>query len=311
MKKKIFIDGSAGTTGLKIRERLMERPELELIALPGEKRKDPAARAAALNAADLAFLCLPDDAAREAVSLLTDPDTVLVDTSTAHRTAPDWAYGFPELGRAFEDRVRASKRIAVPGCHAGGFIALVRPLVEAGLLAPDTPLACFSLTGFSGGGKKMIAEYDAAERSPLLDSPRVYGLGQVHKHLPEMQTYALLSSPPVFLPTVGDYFAGMETAVPLHRSQLVPGYGVKDVKDLLRARYAGPVVLYTDEADEAGFTAANRYAWTDRMEISVHGNDERFFLCARFDNLGKGASGAAVECMDLALGFEKTAGLVL
>ncbi len=311
MKKTVFIDGSAGTTGLRIRERIASRQDLELITLPEEKRKDPAARAAAINGADFAFLCLPDDAAREAVSFVKNPDTVVADTSTAHRTAPGWAYGFPELGEGFPEALKTSKRIAVPGCHAGGFIALVRPLIEAGVIDPSAALSCFSLTGYSGGGKKMIAAYESPERDPLLKSPRVYGLSQTHKHLPEMRRYSLLDAPPVFLPTVGDFYAGMEMTVPLHRSMLRPGKGMEDVKAAYRALYRGEIVFYLENADEAGFTAASKYAGADVMEISVYGNEDRFFLSARYDNLGKGASGAAVECMNVALGLEPTNGLVL
>ena len=307
----IFIDGSAGTTGLRIYERLEQREDLTLLRLPEDKRKDPSARAEALNRADAAFLCLPDDAAREAVALTTSADVILIDTSTAHRTLPDWAYGFPELGAGFQNKIVNSKRIAVPGCHASGFIALARPLIEAGLLAKNTPLSSFSLTGYSGGGKKMIADYEAADRSGLLDAPRVYGITQQHKHLKEMQAFTGLDCPPVFLPTVGDFYAGMEVSVPLHASALAAGKTWEDVKAVYAALYGGPVVTYKENADEAGFLAANRFAGRDSMEISVQGNEERFVLVARYDNLGKGASGAAVECMNLALGMEPTTGLQL
>ena len=309
--KTIFIDGSAGTTGLRIRERLQARRDITLLTLPEEKRKDPAARAEALNAADLAFLCLPDDAAREAVSLCENPHTILADTSTAHRTNPDWAYGFPELDARLKEKILHSNRIAVPGCHAGGFIALVRPLVHAGVLPKETPLACFSLTGYSGGGKKMIADYESKARSALLNAPRVYGLQQTHKHLPEMQTFADIDAPPVFLPTVGDFYSGMEVNVPLHASLLAPGKTIDDVRAVYEAQYAGPVVRYRETADESGFMSANRFAGLDCMEISVQGNDDRFVLTARYDNLGKGASGAAIQCMNLALGMPETAGMLL
>ncbi len=309
--KTVFIDGSAGTTGLRIRERLAQRQDLTLLTLPEEKRRDPAARSEALNAADLAFLCLPDDAAREAVGLCANPRTILIDASTAHRTQAGWAYGFPELGPEFRNNIRASRRIAVPGCHAGGFIALVRPLVRAGVLERDSPLACFSLTGYSGGGKKMIAEYGADPRPALLDAPRVYGLGQAHKHLPEMRAFTGLAAPPVFLPTVGDFYSGMAVNVPLHLSQLAPGKTAADVRAVYAALYRGPVVRYRENADEDGFLSAGRYAGRDCMEISVQGNGERMVLTARYDNLGKGASGAAVQCMNLALGMDETAGLIL
>ena len=307
----IFIDGSAGTTGLRIYERLEARTDLRLIRLPEDKRKDAAARAEAINSADVAFLCLPDDAAREAVALTASPKVVLIDTSTAHRTLPDWAYGFPELGAEFINGVKTSKRIAVPGCHASGFIALVRPLIRAGLISADTPLASFSLTGYSGGGKKMIADYNTAERSPLLDAPRVYGISQQHKHLKEMQAFTGLDCPPVFLPTVGDFYSGMEVSVPLHASQLVSGKTREDVKAAYAALYTGPIVCHKENTDESGFLAANRLAGLDSMEISVQGNEDRFVLVARYDNLGKGASGAAIQCMNLALGLDPAAGLQL
>ena len=308
--KKIFIDGSAGTTGLRIRERLAARTDLEQITLPEADRKDPDARAAALRAADAAFLCLPDEAAREAVALTGDADTVLIDASTAHRTLPDWAYGFPELDPAFAEKIRRSRRIAVPGCHASGFIALVYPLIKNGFLSPEAVLSCFSLTGYSGGGKKMIAEYESSD-SPLLDAPRVYGLAQRHKHLKEMAAITGLSSPPVFLPTVGRFYAGMEVSVPLPRQLLADGKTADDVRALYASLYAGPVVRFADAPDENGFLSAAAFAGRDCMEISVWGNGDRAVLTARYDNLGKGASGAAVECLNLALGADPTTGLVL
>ena len=232
---KVFIDGAAGTTGLRIQDRLRERKDLELILLPDEARKDPAARAEALNAADVAFLCLPDDAAREAVSLLENPDTVLIDTSTAHRTAPGWVYGFPEIGGRRE-KIRKAKRIANPGCHASGFVALTAPLTEAGLLPRDARLSVFSLTGYSGGGKKMIAAYEEEGRDPLFGAPRLYGLSQKHKHLPEMAAVAGLSRPPVFSPVVAPYYAGMEVVVSLFREDLCGALsGVLRTRD--RARF--------------------------------------------------------------------------
>ena len=311
-KTRIFIDGSAGTTGLRIRERLAAREDLELLALPEERRKDPAARAEALDAADVAFLCLPDAAAVEAVSLVRNPRTAIIDTSTAHRTAPGWAYGFPELAGA-RDRIRASKRIANPGCHASGFVALVAPLVRAGIVRPDARLACFSLTGYTGGGKKMIAEYEAAEgRSPLLDAPRQYGLGQAHKHLPEMAVATGLESPPAFCPVVADFPCGMEVTVPLFARDL---RGTRaDVAEALRAAYPadGPGLVHFDEtADEAGFLAANAFAGRDDMQVALFGNDERPLLVSRFDNLGKGASGAAIQNLNLLLGADERTGLVV
>ena len=309
MSKQIFIDGSAGTTGLRIRQRLAGREGIRLIELPEELRKDPDTRRQAFQQADAAFLCLPDDAARQAVQLAEGSGCVLLDASTAHRTAPGWVYGMPELGR--RQAICQAKRIAVPGCHASGFIALVAPLVQAGLLLPEAQLYCCSLTGYSGGGKSMIAQYEAADRSPLLDAPRQYGLGQSHKHLPEMAAVTGLDQPPVFSPIVGDFYSGMEVTVPLFASQLTGGAGMEQVKALYKEVYAGPMIRYTEAGDESGFLSAGAYTGRDSMEISVSGNDQRMLLVARYDNLGKGASGAAVQCMNLALGFEETEGLEL
>ncbi len=308
--KKVFIDGSAGTTGLRIYERLSARGDIELLTLSEEKRKDAASRREMLNAADIAFLCLPDDAAREAVGMMENPDTVILDTSTAHRTADGWAYGFPELSEAHLEAVKHSRRIAVPGCHAGGFIALVYPLIEAGVLSSDALLSCHSLTGYSGGGKKMIADYEAADRDALLDAPRQYALGQTHKHLKEMNYVTGLKHAPIFSPIVADFYSGMAVTVPLFSSML-SGATVEDVKKIYAAKYRTSLVTYTEGADENGFFAATRLSGKDRMEISVMGNDERILLLARYDNLGKGASGAALECMNISLGLDPTTGLIL
>lgn len=308
--KKVFIDGEAGTTGLRIRERLAARDDLVLLTLPEEKRKDADARREMLNTADIAFLCLPDAAAVEAVAMVENEKTVVLDTSTAHRTDSRFVYGFPELSDDIAAAVASSKRIAVPGCHASGFIALVRPLVESGMLLTAQHLFCHSVTGYSGGGKKMIAEYEAAGRSPLLDAPRQYGLTQTHKHLREMQAICALSSPPVFCPVVADFYSGMVVTVPLFFEDL-QGATVEDVKALYRAKYGGAIVRYTDAADADGFLSAAALSGSDKMEIAVFGNGERILLTARYDNLGKGASGAAVECMNYALGVEPTTGLVL
>ncbi|MBQ7566355.1 MAG: N-acetyl-gamma-glutamyl-phosphate reductase [Oscillospiraceae bacterium] len=302
--KKVFIDGSAGTTGLRIAERLAERADLELIRLSEEVRKDPAARRDALNGADIAFLCLPDDAAREAVSMIENPDTVVIDTSTAHRTADGWVYGFPELGGRRE-MVKTAKRIANPGCHASGFLALVAPLTERGVLAPDTRLSCFSLTGYSGGGKKMIAEYEADGRDALLSAPRLYGLTQKHKHLPEMAKVAGLTNDPVFCPVVAPFYAGMEVIVPLY--DVAP----ETVKAVYADYYQTGLVHFTENADEGGFLSAAAFSGRDDMQVTVTGNGERTLLIARFDNLGKGASGAAIQNMNLCLGVSETLGLVV
>ena len=304
---KVFIDGSAGTTGLRIRERISARPGLSLITLPEELRKDPSARAGALDAADVAFLCLPDAAAVEAVSLVSSDSTVIIDTSTAHRTAEGWTYGFPELaGR--RKQVAASKRIANPGCHASGFIALVAPLVAAGILDPAVRLSCFSITGYSGGGKKMIADYTAENRDPLLDAPRQYGLSQTHKHLPEMAKVCGLQYMPVFCPVVAPYYAGMEVTVPLTPAET--GASMEQIREIYRDYYRTGMVFFRDEADESGFLSAGSMAGRDDMEISVFGQEDRILLVSRFDNLGKGASGAAIQNMNLVLGLDEAAGLV-
>ena len=309
---KVFIDGSSGTTGLQIRERLAARRDLTLVTLPEAQRKDPAARSEAMNGADIVFLCLPDAAAVEAVRFVTNPDTCVIDTSTAHRVDSGWVYGFAELGFAAE--IAAAKRIANPGCHATGFISAVYPLVRGGLLDPGTPLSCFSLTGYSGGGKSMIADYEAAERDVLLSSPGIYALGQGHKHLPEMQKLCGLAQKPVFCPIVDDYFKGMATTVPLHMAQLS---GVQTLAQL-RAAYAdfyagAALVRVADEEETAAYGKlyGNAMAGRDTLTIVVAGNDERCTVTALFDNLGKGASGAAIQNMNLALGVEPTAGLVL
>ncbi len=300
--KKVFIDGSAGTTGLRIRERLAAREDIELLILSEELRKDPAARKEMLNQADIAFLCLPDDAAREAVSMIENPNTVVLDTSTAHRTDPNWCYGFPELSQERYQAVQKAKRIAVPGCHASGFIALVAPLVEAGALPKDALLTCHSITGYSGGGKKMIAQYEDRELNPLYKAPRQYALGQSHKHLPEMKAIAGIETDPIFCPIVSDFYSGMAVTVPLFASQLNEGFGIEEIKEIYRKKYQGPMVLWSENPDADGFYSAVAYGNSDKMEITVQGNAERILLLARYNNLGKGASGAALECMNIVLG---------
>ena len=308
--KKVFIDGSVGTTGLRIYERLSARKDLQILSLPEEKRKDALARKEMLNSVDLAFLCLPDDAAREAVAMVENPEVTLIDASTAHRTLPDWAYGFPELSPAFEEKILISKRIAVPGCHASGLIALIYPLIEEGILSPDALLSVHSITGYSGGGKKMIAEYESENKSALLSAPRQYGIMQTHKHLPEMTKITLLKNPPIFSPIVADFYSGMEVTVPLFKDYLQFG-NIETVKEIYRARYQTPIVCYKENADESGFLSAAALSGKDGMQIEVHGNEERILLVARYDNLGKGASGAAIECMNMKLGVNKEEGLVL
>lgn len=303
---KIFIDGSAGTTGLRIYERLGSREDLQLLRLPEESRKDPAARKEMLNAADIAFLCLPDAAAIEAVSMIENPNTAVIDTSTAHRTAEGWTYGFPEIG-GLREKIAGSRRIANPGCHASGFVSLVAPLVQAGLLSPDEQLTAFSLTGYSGGGKKMIADYTDPAREEALRAPRIYGLTQQHKHLPEMGTVCGLSHAPVFTPIVSSYYAGMEVVVPLCAAQLRGS--IEDVKALYRDYYREGLVSFAEAPDEGGFLSAGAFDGRDDMEITVQGNADRLTLVSRFDNLGKGASGSAIQNMNILLGLPEGTGL--
>lgn len=307
MAKKVFIDGKAGTTGLRIYERLEQFQGIELITLSDEKRKDPVARKEALNSADVAFLCLPDDASRESVSLIENENTVVIDTSTAHRTLDDWAYGFPELSDSHREKIASSKRIAVPGCHASGFISLIYPLIEAGALDGSENLTCFSLTGYSGGGKKMIADYEE-EPDELLGAPRQYGLTQNHKHLKEMVKISGIENAPVFCPVVGDFYSGMEVTVPLFKSDLKNGFTLEKIKEIYKNKYNGPIVTYSDESEE-GFISAGILSGKDSMVLSVYGNEDRIILVARYDNLGKGASGAAVECLNIVLGNDDTQGL--
>ena len=301
---KVFIDGSAGTTGLRIREMLGKREDISLIALPEQLRKDVAARRDAINGADAVFLCLPDDAAREAVGLVENKNTVVIDASTAHRTSPSWAYGFPELSARHRAAIVNGKRIANPGCYASGFLALVYPLVAAGVLPKDYPLVCHAVSGYSGAGKKGIAEYEAENRPESYDTPRLYALTLSHKHLPEMQAVCGLTRTPVFNPYVCDYYCGMTVNVPLFSDLLAKKVSVADVKELLRAHYAGAHFVTLGE-EPSGYVSANTLSGTNRMELLVNGNEDRILLTARFDNLGKGASGAAIQNMNLALGLDE------
>lgn len=314
MKKKVFIDGKAGTTGLKIFERLGNRSDLEILLIDEAKRKDNNERARLINSADIVFLCLPDDAAREAVSLCTNPDVKIIDASTAHRTDPEWDYGFPELSEKHRENIRNSKRVANPGCYASGFISLVYPLVQSGVLPEDYPLTCHAVSGYSGGGNKMIAAIEGENKTKEMFSPRQYALGQKHKHLPEMQTVCGLKYPPMFNPIVDDYFSGMVVSVPLVSRCLTKSYTPKDIHDIMSAHYAGQhfvkvMELGGTETLPDGFLAANTLADTNNMQIFVCGRDEQILLCSRFDNLGKGASGAAVQCMNIMLGIDEATGL--
>ena len=308
--KKVFIDGSAGTTGLRIAERLSKRNDIELIKLPEELRKDNDARKNALNSCDIAFLCLPDAAAIEAVNMIENENVVVLDTSTAHRTNDNWANGFPELSKEHYEKVASAKRIAVPGCHASGFIALVYPLIESGIIDKDALLTCHSITGYSGGGKKMIAEYEDEERSSLFDAPRQYALGQTHKHLPEMTAITGIKNAPAFTPIVANYYSGMLVTVPLFKNQ-VNGANLDEIRKIYSEKYHGPVVQYKSDIGEGGFICSNKLSFNDGMEIFVEGNEDRIMLMARYDNLGKGASGAAIQNMNILLGVDETTGLNL
>ncbi len=303
---RVFIDGSAGTTGLRIHERLSGREDLTLVTLPDELRKDPLARKDALNSCDIAFLCLPDAAAVEAVSLVTNPDTVIIDTSTAHRTNSDWTYGFPELTGKREE-IAKSRRIANPGCHASGFVALIAPLIEKGILKNSAKLSSFSLTGYSGGGKKMIAEYESEDRCSLLSAPRQYALGQEHKHLKEMVKICALEYAPLFSPIVADFYSGMEVSVPIFAEDLT--LKKEELEEFYRAYYKEGLVRFVSSASEDGFLSASAFSGRDDMQISVFGNGERLLLVSRFDNLGKGASGAAIQNMNIVLNVPEDMGL--
>ncbi len=310
-KTKIFIDGKEGTTGLRIFERLSCRDDIEIMTLSEELRKDTSARKEALNSCDIAFLCLPDAAAIEAVSLIENPNVKVIDASTAHRTLPDWAYGFPELSAAHLEKIKNSKRVAVPGCHASGFIALVYPLVAAGILPADALLTCHSITGYSGGGKKMIAQYENGAREDFLNSPRQYALTQEHKHLKEMKAITGIEKAPLFSPIVADYYSGMAVTVPLFKENLCNGKGICDIIDAYKNAYGSDFVKYTEETGEDAMFCAEKMSGNDGMEILVKGNEERILLLARYDNLGKGASGAAVECMNILMGIDPKTGLSL
>lgn len=303
----VFIDGSAGTTGLRIYDRLTLRKDISLITLPENLRKDDVARADAINSADVVFLCLPDDAARQAVSFVKNENTAIIDTSTAHRVDANWVYGFAELNGQRE-KISNSKRIANPGCHASGFIALVKPLIEKKIIDVNTALSCFSVTGYSGGGKKMIAEYESDDKSKLLLAPRQYGLNQTHKHLKEMQVITGIGTAPAFCPIVADFYSGMEVTVTLFKNDLKAN--AENIKSVYKNYYSGNLVHFDDNCDENGFLSSAALSGRDDMQLSVYGNDDRILLTARYDNLGKGASGAAIQNMNILIGAEETAGLV-
>ena len=307
MSFKAFIDGAEGTAGLQLRTRLSAHRDIELIEIDPQLRKDPDERRRLINQSDVAFLCLPDAAAREAVELVENPNTVVIDASTAHRTAPGWAYGFPELSEARKRAIAEGKRIANPGCHATGFIASVYPLVSLGIAGRDYPFTCHSITGYSGGGKKMIAQYESEDRPRGFDSPRQYGLGLAHKHLPEMQTVTGIASAPVFNPIVADFYSGMAVSVPIYTRLLKKKISLEGMFEALSEFYRDSELIGVKKAPESGFLAANALEKTCRLDLYVMGNDEMMTLTAVFDNLGKGASGAAVQNMNIALGLPETA----
>lgn len=313
MKAKIYIDGSEGTTGLRINERFQGRDDIEILRIPEELRKDVNERKKYINESDITFLCLPDAAAIEAVSLVEKEHVKIIDASTAHRINPDWAYGFPELAPKFRQKIREGSRVAVPGCHASGFVALAYPLVNSGILGSDFPLTSYSITGYSGGGKGMIAEYEAVDRALCYDAPREYALSQQHKHLKEMKAITGLTQEPLFTPIVSDYYSGMIVNLPLYGH--MTGRTRQELQTFFEEYYAGEEfirVLKEDAiAELGGFMAGNGCSGWDGMEIAVMGNDERIQLAARFDNLGKGASAAAVQCMNIMLGCDEKTGLSL
>lgn len=313
MSYRIYVDGQEGTTGLRIHEMLARRSDVEVLSIAADKRKDPAERARLLNASDVSFLCLPDAAAREAAALVTNPATCLIDASTAHRTQAGWAYGLPELAAGQREAIRASKRIANPGCHATAFILLLRPLVDAGLVPRGLPVSATSITGYSGGGKSMINQYQAGG-DPQLTAPRPYGLTLKHKHLPEMVAHTGLIHAPAFMPVVANFYKGLAVSVPLHFSQLAAGTDGAALQRALAAHYAGQrfvtVKPLADPATlESGFFDVQACNDSNQAELFVFANDQQALLIARLDNLGKGASGAAVQCMNIHLGLDEGLGL--
>ncbi len=313
MKTKVFIDGSEGTTGLRIHERFSLRDDIELLSISADLRKDPAERARLINESDITFLCLPDAAAVESVSLVDNDDTVIIDTSTAHRTEEGWAYGFPELSPAHRDSIRTGKRIAVPGCYASGFIAVGYPLVSSGLLPRDYPVSVFAASGYSGGGKKLIAAYEEEGRDSKFDSARMYAWGQTHKHLKEMKAVTGLAREPLFCPFTTNYHSGMIVQVPLYTDMLSEKKSPEEIRDFYAKYYEGEkfirVMPFGADVEAGGALFSDACAGWDGMEIFVTGNDDRIVVATRFDNLGKGASGAAMQCMNIVLGCDEAKGL--
>lgn len=308
---KVYIDGQEGTTGLKILERFKNRNDIELLRIVEDKRKNNDERKKMINSSDFTFLCLPDAAAKEAVSM-ADDNVRIIDASTAHRTNPDWAYGFPELGKDFREKIARSNRVAVPGCYASGFASMVYPLVKLGIMPSDYPVSVHAVSGYSGAGKKAIAVYESADRPADFDSPRQYSLTQQHKHLPEMQKICGLEYAPAFNPLVCDYFSGMVVSLPVHTRLLTKKYSADNIRKMLAEYYADSffVKVMPENEPQDGFIGANDLSGTNFMEIFVNGNEERLIICSRLDNLGKGASGAAVQCLNIMMGIDEKTGLV-
>ena len=315
MSVKIYIDGQEGTTGLKISERFKNRNDVEILRISEEKRKDSAERAKFINMSDYTFLCLPDSASREAVSFVDNDHVRIIDASTAHRTNPAWAYGFPELSQAHRDKIKNSNRVAVPGCYASGFASIVYPLVKNGIIPDDFPVFAYATSGYSGAGKKAIAVYESDEKPEEYNSPRQYALSQEHKHLPEMQAVSGLKYKPMFNPLICDYYSGMVVSVPIQSRQLDKNITAEKIHEMYmkhyeNARLVEVMPLMTKEEQKTFFLASNTLSGLNKMQVFVFGNDEQILLCSRLDNLGKGASGAAVQCLNIMMGIDETTGLV-
>lgn len=309
---KVFIDGSQGTTGLKIYNRFENRDDIELLVIDEDKRKDAKERARMINESDITFLCLPDEASIEAVGLVENENVKIIDTSTAHRTNPDWAYGFAELDESFRNKIRTSHRIAVPGCYASGFNSIIYPLIKSGLMPKDYPITCYAMSGYSGAGKKGIAQYEDDNRDNELDSPRQYALSQEHKHLKEMKAISQLDRVPFFAPHICDYPCGMVVSIPIFTDLLSKKVSPKEMQELFSEHYNGEQFVKVRELGYTkGMIGSNNFAYRDDMEIEINGNDDRIVITSRFDNLGKGASGAAIQCMNIALGIDEDTGLSL
>lgn len=308
--KKIFIDGKDGTTGLKIYNRFENRADIELLLIDSDKRKDVKERARLINESDITFLCLPDAASIEAVSLVENENTKIIDTSTAHRTLPDWAYGFAELSSEHREKIEQSNRIAVPGCYASGFNSIVYPLIKSGFISPDYDIVCYALSGYTGAGKKGIAQYEDENRDSELDSPRLYALTQEHKHLKEMKAVSGLAKTPIFSPIICDYPQGMVVSVPLYTDSMTKKYTAQDIYEMMSEHYAGSDIVKVRQVGYTqGMIGTNNFANRDDMDIEINGNDDRILITSRFDNLGKGASGAAIQCMNIAMGIDEKTGL--